>query len=81
MAADRRRFSNALAAKPPSRQMGATLEDIAPGVAAPVAYLPFSGWKESFFGDLHAQGRDAVDFYTEKKVVIERWPDGWSRAF
>ncbi len=43
------------------------------GVAAPVATFPFSGWKGSFFGDLHAQGRDAVEFYTEKKVVIERW--------
>jgi malonate-semialdehyde dehydrogenase (acetylating)/methylmalonate-semialdehyde dehydrogenase len=43
------------------------------GVAAPIAYFPFSGWKASFFGDLHAQGRDAIEFYTEKKVVIERW--------
>ena len=43
------------------------------GVAAPMAYFPFSGWKASFFGDLHAQGRDAIEFYTEKKVVIERW--------
>src|SRR4030095_398273 len=33
------------------------------GVAAPMAYFPFSGWKESFFGDLHAQGNDAIDFY------------------
>lgn len=46
------------------------------GVAAPMAFFPFSGWKESFFGDLHGQGRDAIEFYTEKKVVIERWPDG-----
>jgi malonate-semialdehyde dehydrogenase (acetylating)/methylmalonate-semialdehyde dehydrogenase len=51
------------------------------GVAAPMAYFPFSGWKDSFFGDLHAQGRDAVDFYTEKKVVVERWPAAWSRKF
>jgi malonate-semialdehyde dehydrogenase (acetylating)/methylmalonate-semialdehyde dehydrogenase len=51
------------------------------GVAAPMAYFPFSGWKDSFFGDLHAQGRDAVDFYTEKKVVVERWPATWSRKF
>jgi malonate-semialdehyde dehydrogenase (acetylating)/methylmalonate-semialdehyde dehydrogenase len=51
------------------------------GVAAPMAYFPFSGWKSSFFGDLHAQGRDAVDFYTEKKVVVERWPATWSRKF
>src|SRR5213083_2306886 len=43
------------------------------GVAAPMAYFPFSGWKDSFFGVQHAQGRDAVEFYTEKKVVVERW--------
>lgn len=51
------------------------------GVAAPMAFFPFSGWKESFFGDMHAQGRDAVEFYTQKKVVIERWPKEWSRTF
>lgn len=51
------------------------------GVAAPMAFFPFSGWKESFFGDLHAQGRHAVEFYTRTKVVVERWPDEWSRAF
>ncbi len=44
------------------------------GVAAPMAFFPFSGWKQSFFGDLHGQGRDAVEFYTDKKVVVERWP-------
>jgi malonate-semialdehyde dehydrogenase (acetylating)/methylmalonate-semialdehyde dehydrogenase len=43
------------------------------GVAAPMAFFPFSGWKESFFGDLHAQGRHAVEFYTQTKVVVERW--------
>lgn len=51
------------------------------GIAAPMAYFPFSGWKGSFFGVLHAQGRDAVEFYTDKKVVIERWPKEWSRKF
>jgi malonate-semialdehyde dehydrogenase (acetylating)/methylmalonate-semialdehyde dehydrogenase len=51
------------------------------GVAAPMAYFPFSGWKDSFFGDLHAQGRDAIDFFTEKKVVVERWPATWTRKF
>jgi malonate-semialdehyde dehydrogenase (acetylating) / methylmalonate-semialdehyde dehydrogenase len=44
------------------------------GVAAPLAFFPFSGFKESFFGDLHAQGRHGVEFYTQTKVVIERWP-------
>jgi len=43
------------------------------GTAAPMAFFPFSGMKDSFFGDLHGQGRDAVEFFTEKKVVIERW--------
>jgi malonate-semialdehyde dehydrogenase (acetylating)/methylmalonate-semialdehyde dehydrogenase len=51
------------------------------GVAAPMAYFPFSGWKDSFFGDLHAQGSDAVDFFTEKKVIVERWPGDWTRKF
>ncbi|MHA2600850.1 MAG: CoA-acylating methylmalonate-semialdehyde dehydrogenase [Candidatus Thorarchaeota archaeon SMTZ1-83] len=43
------------------------------GIAAPIATFPFSGMKDSFFGDLHGQGRDAVDFFTENKVVITRW--------
>ena len=51
------------------------------GVAAPMAFFPFSGWKDSFFGTLHAQGRHAVEFYTQTKVVVERWPDTWSRKF
>jgi len=51
------------------------------GVAAPMAFFPFSGWKDSFFGDLHGQGADAVDFFTQKKVVVERWPKEWLRKF
>jgi len=51
------------------------------GVAAPMAYFPFSGWKDSFFGDLHGQGNDAVEFFTQKKIVVERWPKAWSRMF
>jgi len=43
------------------------------GVAAPMAFFPFAGWKNSFFGDLHAHGKDAVGFYTEQKVVMSRW--------
>jgi malonate-semialdehyde dehydrogenase (acetylating)/methylmalonate-semialdehyde dehydrogenase len=46
------------------------------GVAAPVSYFPFSGAKRSFFGSLHPQGRDAVRFFTESKVVITRWTSG-----
>lgn len=51
------------------------------GVAAPMAYFPFSGWNESFFGDLHAQAHHGVEFYTQTKVVVERWPQEWSRQF
>jgi malonate-semialdehyde dehydrogenase (acetylating)/methylmalonate-semialdehyde dehydrogenase len=51
------------------------------GVAAPLAFFPFSGWKDSFFGDLHGQGMDAVEFFTQKKVVVERWPKSWTRTF
>src|ERR1700692_3230540 len=51
------------------------------GVAAPMAYFPFSGWKDSFFGILHGQGRDAVEFYTESKIVIERWSREETRKF
>ena len=51
------------------------------GVAAPMAFFPFSGWKDSFFGTLHGQSRHAVEFYTQTKVVIERWLKEWSRKF
>lgn len=51
------------------------------GVAAPMAFFPFSGWKESFFGTLHGQSNHAVEFYTQTKVVVERWPREWSRQF
>jgi malonate-semialdehyde dehydrogenase (acetylating)/methylmalonate-semialdehyde dehydrogenase len=51
------------------------------GVAAPMAFFPFSGWRESFFGDLHGQGRDAFRFFTRQKVVVERWLSDWSRKF
>ncbi len=43
------------------------------GVAAPSASFPFGGQKDSFFGDLHGQGMDSIEFYTERKIVIERW--------
>jgi malonate-semialdehyde dehydrogenase (acetylating)/methylmalonate-semialdehyde dehydrogenase len=51
------------------------------GVAAPMAFFPFSGARESFFGDLHGQGRDSIEFFTQEKVVVERWPKDWSRRF
>jgi len=42
-------------------------------VAAPIAAFPFGGMKDSFFGDLHGQGPDGINFFTDRKVVIERW--------
>jgi len=51
------------------------------GVAAPMAQFPFSGWNNSFFGDLHGQGRHGIEFFTQTKVVIERWPKEWTRKF
>jgi malonate-semialdehyde dehydrogenase (acetylating)/methylmalonate-semialdehyde dehydrogenase len=51
------------------------------GIAAPMAFFPFSGWKDSFFGDLHGQTGHAVEFYTQTKVVIERWHEDWTRKF
>jgi malonate-semialdehyde dehydrogenase (acetylating)/methylmalonate-semialdehyde dehydrogenase len=54
-------------------QIEAGMVGVNVGVPAPAAYFPFSGWKKSFYGDLHATGRDAVEFYTKKKVVTTRW--------
>lgn len=51
------------------------------GVAAPMAFFPFSGWKDGFFGTLHGQANHAVEFFTQTKVVVERWPKEWSREF
>jgi len=45
------------------------------GTSAPMAFFHFGGWKDSFFGDLHAQGEDMIYFYTDKAIYIERWPD------
>jgi malonate-semialdehyde dehydrogenase (acetylating) / methylmalonate-semialdehyde dehydrogenase len=53
--------------------VGAGMIGVNVGVAAPVAFFPFSGWKDSFLGDLHAHGPDAVDFFTRKKTVTSRF--------
>ncbi|MCH2666275.1 aldehyde dehydrogenase family protein, partial [bacterium] len=45
------------------------------GVPAPMAFFPFSGWNNSFFGDLHVQGSEGVSFFTRQKVTISRWVD------
>ena len=54
-------------------EAGAGMLGINVGVPAPVAWFPFAGWNDSMDGDLHANGTDAVDFYTRKKVVTSRW--------
>ncbi|MEK3725695.1 CoA-acylating methylmalonate-semialdehyde dehydrogenase [Paenibacillus sp. FSL H8-0034] len=60
-----------------ARQFRETIESgmlgINLGVPAPMAFFPFSGWKNSFYGDLHANGTDGVEFYTRKKMVTARW--------
>ncbi len=65
--------SNGKAAREFKHRVTAGNVGINVGVAAPIALFPFSGMKQSFFGDLHGQGRDAIEFFTEKKVVITRW--------
>jgi len=54
-------------------QVEAGMVGVNVGVAQPFAFYPFSGWKGSFYGDLHIHGTDGVDFYTRKKVVVSRW--------
>ncbi len=56
-----------------SRTIEAGMQGVNVGVPAPMAVFPFSGWKGSFFGDLHANGEDAARFYTESRVLVTRW--------
>jgi malonate-semialdehyde dehydrogenase (acetylating)/methylmalonate-semialdehyde dehydrogenase len=65
--------SSGAAAREFASQAPATMVGVNIGVAAPMSYFPFGGAKASFFGDLKAHGRDGVEFYTDKKVVITRW--------
>lgn len=65
--------SSGKAAREFARQASASMVGVNIGVAAPMAYFPFGGAKDSFFGDLKVHGRDAFEFYTDKKVVISRW--------
>jgi malonate-semialdehyde dehydrogenase (acetylating)/methylmalonate-semialdehyde dehydrogenase len=50
------------------------------GVPAPMAVFPFTGWNQSFFGDLHIQGAEGFQFYTHSKVVLSRWNDPGRRV-
>ncbi|HEX8995014.1 MAG TPA: CoA-acylating methylmalonate-semialdehyde dehydrogenase [Ktedonobacterales bacterium] len=79
--ANRSRFGNAAvicttsgaAARAFQMRIEAGMVGVNIGVPAPVAWFPFAGWKQSFYGDLHATGMDAVNFYTERKVITSRW--------
>ena len=65
--------SSGKAARELSKHATASMVGINIGVAAPMAYFPFGGAKDSFFGDLKVHGRDGWEFYTDKKVTISRW--------
>jgi malonate-semialdehyde dehydrogenase (acetylating)/methylmalonate-semialdehyde dehydrogenase len=65
--------SSGKAAREFAKHATASMVGVNIGVAAPMAYFPFGGAKESFFGDLKVHGRDAFEFYTDKKVTISRW--------
>jgi len=65
--------SSGKAAREFARLASASMVGVNIGVAAPMAYFPFGGAKDSFFGDLKVHGRDTYEFYTDKKVVISRW--------
>jgi malonate-semialdehyde dehydrogenase (acetylating)/methylmalonate-semialdehyde dehydrogenase len=55
------------------RKVNAGMIGINVGVPAPLAYFPFTGWNDSFFGDLHIQGKEGVEFYTQRKTTTTRW--------
>jgi len=65
--------SSGKAAREFSRRAACSMVGVNIGVAAPMAYFPFGGARDSFFGDLKVHGRDAFEFYTDKKVTISRW--------
>jgi malonate-semialdehyde dehydrogenase (acetylating)/methylmalonate-semialdehyde dehydrogenase len=65
--------SSGKAAREFAHRATASMVGVTIGVAAPMAYFPFGGARDSFFGDLKVHGRDAFDFYTDKKVTISRW--------
>ena len=71
--------SSGAAAREFARRIQCGMVGINIGVPAPMAILPFAGWGESFFGDLHVQGMEGVYFYTRQKVVLSRWDSGYMR--
>ena len=65
--------SSGAAARDFTRRIQCGMVGVNVGIPAPMAVFPFSGWGESFFGDLHVQGMEGVYFYTRQKVVLSRW--------
>jgi malonate-semialdehyde dehydrogenase (acetylating)/methylmalonate-semialdehyde dehydrogenase len=80
-AANRQAFGNGAAiftnsgkaAREFRRNVSAGMVGINVAVPAPLAYFPFTGWNDSFFGDLHIQGKEGVEFYTQRKTTTTRW--------
>ncbi len=62
------------AAREFTRHFNAGMIGVNVGVPAPMAWFPFTGWNRSFFGDLHVQGSEGIQFYTRQKVTLTRWP-------
>jgi malonate-semialdehyde dehydrogenase (acetylating)/methylmalonate-semialdehyde dehydrogenase len=68
------------AARKFAREVKCGMLGINVGVPAPMSIFPFSGWNDSFFGDLHIQGLEGIQFYTQSKVVLSRWNTGGRRG-
>jgi malonate-semialdehyde dehydrogenase (acetylating) / methylmalonate-semialdehyde dehydrogenase len=65
--------SSGAAARQFKRYFNAGMIGINVGVPAPMAWFPFTGWNNSFFGDLHIQGKESIQFYTQQKMTMTRW--------
>jgi malonate-semialdehyde dehydrogenase (acetylating)/methylmalonate-semialdehyde dehydrogenase len=68
--------SSGAAARKFQNEIGVGMVGVNVPVPVPLAFFPFSGWRHSFFGDLHVHGQDGVRFYTETKVITSRWFSG-----
>ncbi len=68
------------AARKFAREVKCGMLGINVGVPAPMSIFPFSGWNDSFFGDLHIQGLEGIQFYTQSKVILSRWNTGGRRG-
>ena len=73
--------SNGSAAREFRHSVSAGMVGINIGVPAPMAFFPFAGWNNSFYGDLHVQGRESIAFFTQQKVTISRWAPSQKTIF